>query len=262
MSTLYSNDTIREMAEKIVREDVHYCASYAIGAFQTAVNNLSWSVQQDMGVDEDDLRAVTSQDDWSEPAVEWIGNADLEDLLTAALELEDFDADEIVVPLLRAAILGRVDNDMDALRDAAEDAGTDVVGLDSDDPQARDDSITEFRDWVNEHDNADKLLDVAEACGAVTDAVRDKLREAMIEHVESDEDEARLLCDAQRLDPYTLEAYEHWIVSRWLASKLSARGEMVGEVAGLTIWGRCTTGQGISLDYVILKIAEELVNLN
>ena len=51
------------------------------------------------------------------------------------------------------------------------------------------------------------------------------------------------------------EVYEHWLVTDWLAHQLRARGESVGEFLGLTIWGRCTTGQPIYMDEVIQEIA-------
>jgi hypothetical protein len=54
------------------------------------------------------------------------------------------------------------------------------------------------------------------------------------------------------------EAYEHWIVSDWLADKLEERGEMiVRDFLGLTIWGRCTSGQAILLDGVICDIYDK-----
>lgn len=56
-----------------------------------------------------------------------------------------------------------------------------------------------------------------------------------------------------------IEAYEHWIVSDWLADKLAERGEMVlKDFLGLTIWGRATTGQAISLDEVICDIWDSI----
>ena len=56
-----------------------------------------------------------------------------------------------------------------------------------------------------------------------------------------------------------IEAYEHWIVSDWLAGKLEELGEMVTyDFLGLTIWGRTCTGQAILLDWVISKICEDL----
>ena len=66
-------------------------------------------------------------------------------------------------------------------------------------------------------------------------------------------------CDDFRIDPHQIEAYEHWIVSDWLADKLEAMGEMVlKDFHGLTIWGRCTTGQAIHMDGVICRIYNEL----
>jgi len=64
--------------------------------------------------------------------------------------------------------------------------------------------------------------------------------------------------EANDLDYDYVEAYEHWLVSDWLAGRLRAHGEMVGRVLGLTIWGRTTTGQAIYMDWVISKICEEL----
>ena len=58
-------------------------------------------------------------------------------------------------------------------------------------------------------------------------------------------------------DDYRSEIFEHWIVSDWLARKLKERGETTGELCGLTIWGRGTTGQSICLDHVIQDIALE-----
>ncbi len=67
---------------------------------------------------------------------------------------------------------------------------------------------------------------------------------------------ARELCDDKSLDvdDYRREVFEHWIVSDWLAGKLSELGEATGEVFGLTVWGRTTTGQSIGSDYVIAEV--------
>ncbi len=57
------------------------------------------------------------------------------------------------------------------------------------------------------------------------------------------------------------EVFEHWIVSEWLANRLEEKGETIQrDFYGLTIWGRCTTGQAICLDYVIKQIWKELQN--
>jgi hypothetical protein len=61
---------------------------------------------------------------------------------------------------------------------------------------------------------------------------------------------------ASESDP--CEVFEHWIVSSWLAEKLKEHGQPVGELLGLTIWGRMTTGQSISIDSVIVEIASAM----
>lgn len=61
---------------------------------------------------------------------------------------------------------------------------------------------------------------------------------------------------SEETDP--VEAYEHWIVTDWLAKKLEEHGCIVShDFMGLTIWGRCCTGQAIAMDYVICEIYDE-----
>jgi hypothetical protein len=68
-------------------------------------------------------------------------------------------------------------------------------------------------------------------------------------------DTAQEACESENIEPYTNGAYEHWLVTGWLATKLEAKGEMVlKDFYGLTIWGRSCTGQAICLDSVIQEI--------
>lgn len=60
-------------------------------------------------------------------------------------------------------------------------------------------------------------------------------------------------------EPTYMEASEHWIVADWFADALKERGEMVGEILGLTIWGRVSAGQAISMDYVVQDILKDIV---
>lgn len=76
---------------------------------------------------------------------------------------------------------------------------------------------------------------------------------------ENNTDGWREVCEEFDIDPQLTEAYEHWIVSDWLAGKLEARGEMVlRDFYGLTIWGRACTGQAIYCDSVIGAIYTDL----
>jgi hypothetical protein len=73
-------------------------------------------------------------------------------------------------------------------------------------------------------------------------------------------DTAELACQHDDVEPHDREIYEHWIVSDWLADRLEERGERVDkDFAGLTIWGRTTTGQAIFLDAVIQDIYSEMI---
>lgn len=71
------------------------------------------------------------------------------------------------------------------------------------------------------------------------------------------EDEAMEFCHKNNIEPYTIDALEHWLVSNWLAYNLKERGEIVGSLFGLNIWGRSTSGQVIYSDYIIEKIYAE-----
>lgn len=66
-------------------------------------------------------------------------------------------------------------------------------------------------------------------------------------------------CECFNLEPCVTEAYEHWIVSEYLANKLEEHGEMIiYDFLGLTIWGRACAGQSIKLDHVISEICDDL----
>lgn len=103
-------------------------------------------------------------------------------------------------------------------------------------------------------------ISVCPECGAhVPESEQDQL--------EFSEDEAKLFGDnawkcpycghVQEIEPDTemQEIYEYWIVTPWFGKKLRNIGEPVFERWGGWIWGRCCTGQSISLDYSISEIA-------
>lgn len=70
---------------------------------------------------------------------------------------------------------------------------------------------------------------------------------------------AQEACEQDGIEPYQREVFEHWIVSDWLAEQLAERGEKVDtDFAGMTVWARTTTGQGIASDSVIEAIAADM----
>jgi hypothetical protein len=89
------------------------------------------------------------------------------------------------------------------------------------------------------------------------------LRAKLLDHLR-EEDELEDFAREHNLDPERNEVYEHWIVTRWFADKLEEKGEVVGrDICGIgAIWGRTTTGQAISMDWVIQQIHKDLVGDN
>jgi len=60
------------------------------------------------------------------------------------------------------------------------------------------------------------------------------------------------------LDDVEDEIYEWWAVSGWLGDKLKQQGCCVIDSYGKSFWGRRCTGQSISLDGVVCRIAYEM----
>ncbi|HEX8932072.1 MAG TPA: hypothetical protein VF810_02880 [Patescibacteria group bacterium] len=54
------------------------------------------------------------------------------------------------------------------------------------------------------------------------------------------------------------QIFEWWLVSPWLGKKLLMEGEPVIDNGFGIWWGRATTGQAISLDYIIGKIYDDV----
>jgi hypothetical protein len=83
----------------------------------------------------------------------------------------------------------------------------------------------------------------------------DQLREAVRIY---DAESAQELCPEYRIAPEQSEALEHWAVTKWFKEKLAEHGEITGELLDFEVWGRCCSGQAISMDGVIREIASEM----
>ena len=67
------------------------------------------------------------------------------------------------------------------------------------------------------------------------------------------------IANQYNIDPYVEEIFEHWAVSGFLADRLIDAGETVEkDFFGVNVWARTTTGQSITLDYVICKIVTDI----
>ena len=119
--------------------------------------------------------------------------------------------------------------------------------------------VTEATDYEDESyyiyaGSTEHFEDEDEAKEAAIESVMPAIREAVWK-ITTDYEE---ICSQHNLDPDYIDVLEHWAVNDWLARKLAEKGEIIGEVAGLTVWGRCTSGQAISIDGVISEITKEL----
>lgn len=54
------------------------------------------------------------------------------------------------------------------------------------------------------------------------------------------------------------EIFEWWAITNWFGEKLKEQGCIVIETWGKSYWGRCTTGQSISLDNCVVEIAKKM----
>jgi len=78
-----------------------------------------------------------------------------------------------------------------------------------------------------------------------------------IEELEQKQDDIQEKIDELRQEEdYPNEVYEWWKVDTYLLNKLQEKGEVV--IPHMNIWGRCTSGQAILLDYVISEICYDL----
>ncbi|MBA3723501.1 MAG: hypothetical protein H0W89_01245 [Candidatus Levybacteria bacterium] len=55
------------------------------------------------------------------------------------------------------------------------------------------------------------------------------------------------------------DIYEWWLVSPWFSKRLLMEGEPILDNDYGIWWGRCTTGQATSMDYVIQKIYDDIM---
>jgi len=123
-------------------------------------------------------------------------------------------------------------DEIDDLRGEIDDLQAEIEDLES--------QIEDLGDEADEGDVGALQSDIAKVQEDID------LKESQISDLESEQKEP-------------LEAYEHWAVSRSLGEDLAEHGQMVGELFDFScIWGRPTSGQSISLDYVIFEIAAEM----
>ena len=171
-------------------------------------------------LDYEELASFFSVTDWVEPVLDYINEADLYDLETIADMVGDW---------------------------------SDVVGKYPTASEMED----EEGDTIWQVEGGERHDDEDEANRAVLKANIEEIREAVKDLITND-DEYREIADHFSIDPEEYAVYEHWLVDRYFGARLEERGERVFSFCDMTIWGRCTTGQSISLDGVIRRMVRDL----
>ena len=246
------------------------CDKWVYRNIGECVSNLMYDVGQNLeecakifDFDYDDAMHWFQVEDWEEPVSELIRrNADFDDLERIADEVDSWadvceeagvsisewertkEALEEEIAALDDAVSEAEDELHEALgtaEDAVSEIESKVASLNKarDDAQAKFDEIDAFEDYVKKLDKEEDLREV----------IWMKVTGDSYEEIGRD----------YGLEPDYYEVYEHWTIPEgWTASDLRDQGEVVFDFGGLRIWGRRTTGQSISMDYVIRKIVKEL----
>ena len=288
---------IGELADRLVQREVYYCVSSLMSSISQIMWDCK-GFEDAFGDSPDDLIGLYAQDDWEEPGRYFIlEDADFDELESIANQYGDWDdlltrmgvPDEIANPThwvcadclspivngdFTGLDYGRTPDNEEVIEALHEKVREGVENFDGGHPMGEeyDEEFSTaqcdccgttlagaryaFSDGSDMDDVAENRVKWVAAFTGVD--VERKIREEICELVDAEACGWQQVGEEYNLDADQTEVYEHWIVSNWLARRLEEKGRITGEFAGLTIWGRSTTGQMISMDYVIQQIAAEL----
>lgn len=213
----------QDLAARLVQREVFQCISSLVSGLAKIANEVNYKAFEDaFGLDQDELYNILQRPNYEEAARQFImDDADLDDLESIADEVGYWDdVLEAVVPAVR---------------------------------EFEDDETVMFT-YVGTTEN---FTDEDEAREAAIESSMGLIREKVWAMVTTQEEFQKIVQD-HNLDYDYDEVYEHWSVSNWLYEKLADKGEVVGSFADFEVWGRCCTGQSMTLDSVIQEIACEL----
>lgn len=218
-----SADYQRAVSDFVYR-NVVCCVSSLVSDVRILVANADRGTLRATSFDEDDLNNLVESKDYETPAREHIVGMDRDDLISAlefACVKDDRPSNEIGVAAMELLTKQIESGDFDPAVDGSIEEG----------------GFALMDQWP----------------GLSDDDLREKL-EAYLEEDGGWED----FCTEHSLDPEYHDVYEHWAVDPWFGARLKDRGEVVEDFGNLTVWGRCTTGQAISMDWVVCQIYDEV----
>ena len=216
----------QELASNLVQQNIICCVSTLVEGLLKVSSELDYKLFADaFDIDIDDLTALCQRPDYETTARDFIFD----------------DAD--------AADLESIADDNGYWEDIVEELVPEVKEV----TEETEDDCTTYYIFAG---SAEHFEDEDEAKESAIESVMPAIRE-VVWKITTDYE---AICTAHGLDYEYTDVLEYWAVSGWLAGKLAEKGEAIAEVCGLTVWGRCTSGQAISCDGVIELITEELHN--
>lgn len=278
---------LQELANRLVQREVYYVVSSLVSTLSTLVQNCDYATQRSEGFSwEEDILPLLESTNYEHAGIDTINECDDLDTLehmadsvgywSDALEKTEWAAihpmvvenpDMVCLDCHEALTQCDDDNRSDEVDEATANYVGAYVGEEHDDEfsncrcdccgsllagarfgyaTAADYVDQDFVDWfyaMQEVDGEAPTLKV--------------LRNYIIENTSNWQE----FCnenDIDNFDDYRDEVYEHWLISDWLAHKLGGMGYVVGDLCGLTIYGRCCTGQSMCLDHNMQQIAAEM----
>lgn len=210
----------QELASRLVEREVYYCVSSLVSTLSTLAQHCGREADISW---EDDILPLLESYDYEQAGIDAINNcSDLAELETMA----------------------------DAVgywSDAVEKTDWDECTL-YDEGDGEEPHEMSFDDWF-------QMFKETDSEGPILEVLRGYIEEQATDWEEFCRENDVEVRDSNE---YRAEVYEHWIVSDWLAARLKEKGCITGELCGLTIYGRCCTGQSMSLDRNMQEIACEL----
>lgn len=280
---------IYEVASNIVKNEVYYCVSSLISDLTKIASSCDLH-GLDVDLNYDEILNLCVRENWSEPASWFILNdADWDELETIAENngywnevltecgVPETAAEKSDMLCLDCHTLLQIPEGDENLSDQLRAELNEFTNEFMNEPKeymSRPDLDEEFHKPMHGCDCCGSMLagnyfaytnmddqsdDISDRIASMEDpkAAERAVRQA-VDNLVTDDESYRAICDDHNLDPVQNEVYEHWIVSSWLARKLAEKGEITGDVMGMTLWGRTTTGQSIYMDWVIKQIAKEV----
>ena len=283
----------QELARRLVDREIYYCVSSLVGTLSTLALNCDSRVLRGECLDwEEDILPLLESINYEEAVRAWVIDSSGTDVqsLESAVEIDgdwdDFLEEKVWPALGKPPKVPSIVADKVCVECHAELQG---CGCEDYPSPEREEEVTEAAslfegEYCGEQYDEEFSVDRCDCCGSSlagarytyekpddidtqdlddwldADSERDeKFRELVFERLYKNSDMEELCRELQiDTDDFRDEVYEHWIVDTHLANMLQSMGEVVGELCGLTIWGRCCTGQSICLDRVMQRCAIEI----